>query len=78
MHAANNTFSGSFVGPMFSGADSATQAWLFAALWCAVAIVVVVRAGPEHLSREHRRQEEGAEKPGATTPRSVPPVPRPA
>jgi uncharacterized protein len=78
MHAANNTFSGSFVGPMFSGADSATQAWLFAALWCAAAIVVVVWAGPEHLSREHRRQEEGAEKPGATTPRSVPPVPRPA
>jgi uncharacterized protein len=78
MHAANNTVSGSFVSPMFSGADSATQAWLFAALWCAAAIVVVVWAGPEHLSREHRRQEEGAEEPGATTPRSVPPVPRPA
>jgi len=78
MHAMNNTVSGSFFSPMFSGADSARQAWLFAALWCAAAVVVVVRAGPEHLSREHRKQEEGAEKPVATTPRSVPPVRRPA
>jgi uncharacterized protein len=78
MHATNNTISGSFVSPMFSGADSVRDAWLYAALWCAVAIVVVVWAGPKHLSRKHRKQEEGAEKPGATTPPSVPTVPRPA
>jgi membrane protease YdiL (CAAX protease family) len=78
MHATNNTISGSFVSPMFSGADSVRDAWLYAALWCAVAIVVVVWAGPKHLSRKHRKQEEGAEKPGAMTPPSVPTVPRPA
>jgi membrane protease YdiL (CAAX protease family) len=78
MHAMNNTISGSFISPMFSGADSARQAWLFAALWCAVAIVVVMWAGPKHLSCKHRKQEEGAEKPGATTPPSATTVPRPA
>jgi membrane protease YdiL (CAAX protease family) len=78
MHAMNNTISGSFISPMFSGADSVRQAWLFAALWCAVAIVVVVWAGPKHLSRKHRKQEEVAEKPSSTTPPSVSSVPRPA
>jgi membrane protease YdiL (CAAX protease family) len=58
MHAMNNTISGSFFGPMFSGADSVRQGWLYAALWCAVAIVVVVVAGPKHLSRKHSKQEE--------------------
>jgi membrane protease YdiL (CAAX protease family) len=78
MHAMNNTVSGSFFGPMFSGADSVRFSWLFAVLWCAVAIVVVVVAGPAHLSRKYRKQQaEGAEEPGATPP-SVPPVPRPA
>jgi uncharacterized protein len=61
MHAMNNTISGSFISPMFSGAHSVRQAWLFAALWCAVAIVVVVWAGPKHLSRKHRKQEEPTE-----------------
>jgi membrane protease YdiL (CAAX protease family) len=80
MHAMNNAISGSFFFPMFSGADSVRQGWLLAALWCAVAIVVVLWAGPAHLSRKHKKQEEreeGAEAPGATTP-TVPPVPRPA
>jgi membrane protease YdiL (CAAX protease family) len=80
MHATNNTISGQLFGTMFSGADSVRQSWLVAALWCAVAIVVVVVAGPAHLSRKHKKQEkseEGAEAPGATVP-SVPPVPRPA
>ena len=58
MHAMNNTISGSFISPMFSGADSVRQSWLYAALWCAVAIVVVVVYGPQHLSRKHRKQEE--------------------
>ena len=77
MHAMNNTISGSFISPMFSGTDSVRQAWLFAALWCAVAIVVVVVYGPQHLSRKHRKQEEVAEKPSSTTPPSVSSVPRP-
>src|SRR5215213_5372518 len=68
MHAMNNTFSGSFIGPMFSGADSVRSAWLVAGLWCAVALVVVVVAGPAHLSRKHRKQEEGAAAPGVATP----------
>ena len=61
MHAMNNTISGSFFSPMFSGAGSVRQAWLFAALWCAVAIVVVVVYGPQHLSRKHRKQEESVQ-----------------
>ena len=58
MHAMNNTISGSFFGPMFSGADSVSQSWVLAALWWAVAILVVAVAGPEHLSRKHPKQEE--------------------
>src|SRR5688500_5867044 len=33
MHAMINTISGSFFGPMFSGADAVRQGWLYAALW---------------------------------------------
>jgi len=66
MHAMNNTISGSFFGPMFSGADSVRQSWLYAALWCAVAIVVVIVYGPEHLSRKHRKQED-PEQPEVST-----------
>jgi uncharacterized protein len=58
MHAVNNTISGSFFSPMFSGADSVRQSWMLAAVWCAVAIVVVLWVGPAHLSRKHRKQEE--------------------
>src|SRR5918995_5523687 len=76
MHAMNNTISGQLFGTMFSGADSVRQSWLVAVLWCAVAIVVVVVAGPAHLSRKHKKQEEGTEAPGATTAPTVPPVPR--
>jgi membrane protease YdiL (CAAX protease family) len=67
MHAMNNTISGSFISPMFSGTDSVRQAWLFAALWCAVAIVVVLWAGPAHLSRKHRRQEEPSQSESAAS-----------
>jgi hypothetical protein len=74
MHAVNNTISGSFVSPMFSGVDSVRQAWLYAALWFATAIVVVVVARPEHLSRQHRKQEELEDsKPKA----KEPPIPLP-
>jgi membrane protease YdiL (CAAX protease family) len=78
MHAMNNTISGQFFSPMFSGADSVRQSWMLAAVWCAVAVVVVLWAGPAHLSRTHKKQEEkGAEEPSATKP-TVPPLPRPA
>jgi uncharacterized protein len=78
MHAMNNTISGSFFSPMFSGADSVRQSWLLAAVWCVVAIVVVIVTGPAHLSRKHRKQEEredGAAEPGVATPGVVKPTP---
>ena len=78
MHATNNTVSGGFFSPMFSGADSVRQSWLLAAVWCAVAVAVVMWAGPKHLSRKLHKQEEegGAEEPGTATPSgAVKPVP---
>src|SRR5918997_4147273 len=79
MHAMNNTIVCSFFSPMFSGADSVRQSWLLAGLWCAVAIVVVVVAGPTHLSRKHHKQEEGREEAAetgvATPPGVVKPTP---
>ena len=72
-HAMFNTVSISFISPMFSGADSVRQSWLLAAVWCAVAVAVVVVAGPKHLSRKHRKQEEeeGATESGVATPPGV-------
>jgi hypothetical protein len=58
MHAANNTVSGSFFSPMFSGGDSIRQSWLLALVWTVVAILVIAITGPTHLSRKHRKQEE--------------------
>jgi membrane protease YdiL (CAAX protease family) len=58
MHAANNTVSGSFFSPMFSGGDSIRQSWLLALVWTVVAILVVVITGPADLSRKYRKQEE--------------------
>ena len=57
-HAMNNTISGHFFSRMFSGADLVSQSLLLAAVWCAVALVVVVVTGPAHLSRKHPKQEE--------------------
>ncbi len=58
MHNMSNTIGGNFVSQMFSGADSVNLAWLRGALWCVVAIVLVVVYGSQHLSREHRKLEE--------------------
>jgi uncharacterized protein len=58
MHATNNTISGSFFSPMFSGADSVRQGWLLAVVWCTAAIVVLLWAGPAYLSRKYSKQEE--------------------
>ena len=66
MHATNNAISGTFISPMFSGADSVRLGWLLAAVWCAAAIVVVVVYGPQHLSRRHRKQEEPVQPEAST------------
>jgi uncharacterized protein len=66
MHATNNAISGTFIFPMFSGADSVRLGWLLAAVWCAVAIVVVVVYGPQHLSHRHRKQEEPVQPEAST------------
>jgi membrane protease YdiL (CAAX protease family) len=57
LHASFNTNAG-FFGEMFAGADLVRMFWLLAAGWCVAAIVVVIVAGPAHLSRKHRKQEE--------------------
>jgi membrane protease YdiL (CAAX protease family) len=76
MHAMNNTISGNFFSPMFSGADSVRQSWLLAAVWCAVAIVVVIVTGPAHLSRKHKKQEAAGSR--ETMKPSVSKAPKPA
>lgn len=63
MHAANNSASGSFFSPMFTGADAARESWLLAAVWAVVAVLVIAFAGPRDLSRTLPRQEE-EERPG--------------
>jgi membrane protease YdiL (CAAX protease family) len=55
-HTMNNVIWGYFFHAMFSGADWVRMGWLWVALWCAVALVVVTVNGPEHLSRRHRKQ----------------------
>lgn len=58
LHAANNTVSGSYFSPMFTGADSVRQSWLLALVWGVMAILVIAVAGPANLSRKYRKQEE--------------------
>jgi uncharacterized protein len=55
-HTMNNVISGGFFHAMFSGAEWVRIGWLLVALWCAVAIIVVVVNGPEHLSRKRDKQ----------------------
>jgi uncharacterized protein len=55
-HTMNNVISGGFFHATFSGADWVRQGWLLVALWCAVALIVAIVNGPEHLSRKHNRQ----------------------
>src|SRR5918997_1918844 len=74
-HAMNNTISGHFFSRMFSGADSASQSLLLAVVWCAGAIALVVVAGPTHLSRGRRKQQE---PPTTQPPNSTASRPRPA
>lgn len=46
VHWMNNTFSGEFVSQFFSGADSVRHSWLLVALWGALALGVLLFAGP--------------------------------
>jgi uncharacterized protein len=71
-HGSINAIGGQFFFSMFSGEDLTKLWWLTAAAYCAAAIVVVAVAGPEHLSREHNKEEERAQPAVATsTPRVV-------
>ena len=68
IHTSHNAIE-DFFGGMFSGASLVTLYWLLAGVWVVAAIVVVIVAGPKHLSRKHRKQrEEGAAEPGVATP----------
>jgi hypothetical protein len=55
-HTSVNAIGGTFFFSMFSGADLTRLWWLQAAVYCAAAIVVVIVAGPAHLSRKHAKQ----------------------
>ena len=70
MHNMHNV-SGGYFSAMFSGADWVRQGWLLVALWCAVAAIVVVVNGPEHLSRKYTRQTLTPPEASAPTPRVV-------
>jgi uncharacterized protein len=71
MHNIHNVISGYYFSAMFSGADWVRQGWLLVALWCAVAAIVVVVNGPEHLSRKYTRQTLTPPEASAPTPRVV-------
>jgi uncharacterized protein len=68
LHASFNTNAG-FFGEMFAGADLVRMSWLLAAGWFVAAIVVVIVAGPKHLSRRQRKQEEWENGDAEPTPR---------
>src|SRR5918995_4831351 len=70
LHASFNTNAG-FFGEMFAGADLVRRGWVLAAGWCVAALVVVVVAGPKHLSRKHHRQETSEGPEVATAPPRV-------
>ena len=55
-HTMNNVIGGGFFVAMFSGTDWVRMGWLQVALWCAVALIVVVVNSAEHLSRKHNKQ----------------------
>jgi membrane protease YdiL (CAAX protease family) len=71
MHNIHNVISGGYFSAMFSGADWVRQGWLLVALWCAVAAIVVVVNGPEHLSRKYTRQTLTPPEASTPTPRVV-------
>ena len=65
LHASQGAMAG-FLIPMFSGACNVRPFRLLAGLYVAVAIVVIIMAGPENLSRRHRKQEEATDPASST------------
>ena len=53
------------------GSRATVPVLLYFGLLVVAAIVVVIVAGPKHLSRKHRKQEEGATESGVATPPGV-------
>jgi membrane protease YdiL (CAAX protease family) len=51
-HASYSTFGNQFFFHIFSGADSARLDWLDAGMWAVMAVIVVIFAGSERLSRK--------------------------
>jgi membrane protease YdiL (CAAX protease family) len=75
LHAAFNLPLTILIAPL--GSQETLAFSLYVGLLVVAAIVVVIWAGPAHLSRKHQKQEEKkAETPEAPTP-TVPPVPHP-
>jgi CAAX protease family protein len=72
LHAANNTVSGGYFSPMFSGADSVRQSWLLALVWGVMAVLVIAIAGPTNLSRKYHRQVEPVPAPEAEEVKPIP------
>jgi len=64
-HASVGAVGPSFFAPMFSGADSVRYSWLLAALYCIVAVVVVILARPARLARTPSVQVEAMAEPVA-------------
>mgnify|MGYP000296595526 CR=1 FL=1 len=64
-HAMNNTVSGEWISPWFTGADSVRQSALLAVLWSVAAIVVIALAGPARLTRRPMVDTEMAPQPVA-------------
>jgi membrane protease YdiL (CAAX protease family) len=58
-HLSSN-LAGALVPSLFVGSDAALGPWLFAGLWCAVALGVILLAGPAQLSAngQNRHQRE--------------------
>jgi membrane protease YdiL (CAAX protease family) len=57
------------------GSRATVPLLLYWGLLVVAAIVVVIVAGPKHLSRKHRKQEEQAVEPGVATPGVAKPSP---
>jgi uncharacterized protein len=65
-HAAQGGLGGAYFGPMFSGADAVLETTLLAAIYCAVAVVIGVLAGPR-LGEPAQAQHVGATAAGEPT-----------
>lgn len=73
LHATVNLPLTILIAPL--GSQETLAFSLYVGLLVVAAIVVVIVAGPKHLSRELRKQEERAVEPGVATPGVVKPTP---